>query len=349
MRIECVSFILLLFITESSCIIRLFFTWKIRNNILSLTCKVDQLVYDVIIYDANNKEQAACLFPSEDHECFTYLPNAHTYQNLKTNTTTLTIHIDEMDSSLNGNWTCLHGRYEKADTEINVLIASVASSLNTFSLWTLIGYFSSVMVIHSFISIQICHGFDYCSTFCKYLQANKRRSIIVLQWFSFMVIIIYFAALPVFLSVKDISIYPKLFLADGIILGILSYIFIKVCRLNDKNPEVIIVDSEETICLEDTPTAAEHELCNSIQDTYQKPSVESIESSNKKTPSLLTSSTVAVDEALSHKICNKDTLLYGKSALVSNLDMLMTDICIAEPELERINEYHKATGRRGLV
>lgn len=88
---------------------------------LILSCKVDQLQYGVIIYDDKGKEQAACLIPSSEQECFTYLQKAHTEQNLKTNTTTLTIPIDHMESSLNGNWTCLHGKQDKANAEVSIL------------------------------------------------------------------------------------------------------------------------------------------------------------------------------------------------------------------------------------
>lgn len=122
--------------------IRLYLTWKIRKNLLSLICKVDQLVYEVMILDAEGKEQAVCLIPSSKHQCHTHLENANTYQNLKTNTTTMTISINSRSDVLTGNWTCLHGTNEQANTEINIY----STTGNKYWIRTKKYYYNSIFV-----------------------------------------------------------------------------------------------------------------------------------------------------------------------------------------------------------
>lgn len=83
-------------------------TWEAEQNKLTLKCKVNTLLWGILFYDPSNKEQGLCLLPTPSPECFPMSSNMM-QQDLRTNTTTLII-TGRIDSSINGQWTCKHGR-----------------------------------------------------------------------------------------------------------------------------------------------------------------------------------------------------------------------------------------------
>lgn len=72
-------------------------------------------MYDVSILDEHGRIQASCLIPSLSRPfCFTSLPHSVISQDISTNTTILKVR--HIDSSLNGSWTCRHGRGKQQAT-----------------------------------------------------------------------------------------------------------------------------------------------------------------------------------------------------------------------------------------
>lgn len=110
------------FIVEtSSCKRYVCFNWKVTVNELKLTCKVSKLHYRVWILNQFGTEQAQCIPPTPLSKCYTYYSNGTISQNPKTNETVFIVH-GHIDSHINGNWTCRHGKKrDLAQVEVTVL------------------------------------------------------------------------------------------------------------------------------------------------------------------------------------------------------------------------------------
>lgn len=81
-------------------------TWEVEQNKATFKCKVDQLKWRVTFYNPSNEEQGHCLVPYHFPKCFSVNEIS---QDRHTNITVLTINR-LVDTSINGQWKCTHGR-----------------------------------------------------------------------------------------------------------------------------------------------------------------------------------------------------------------------------------------------
>lgn len=97
--------------------------WTLRQDILQIICKVDELQLPVYIHNNFGMEIARCSIPFPFPLCTAVYNNTIVQQNIITNETIVGVR-GTIDRSINGNWSCRHGygrnKYE-AYIEINVL------------------------------------------------------------------------------------------------------------------------------------------------------------------------------------------------------------------------------------
>lgn len=221
----------------------MFFTSTVKGNELQLICKLTQLMYDVSIIDENGIEQASCLIPSLfEPKCVSYLHNAQIYQNIKTNTTILTIWKGVNDGSFDGIWTCRHGRgKEEATTKVTVTDYSNAFEKNTK--WTFIGLITTCLLLNTAIVI---HSFIRCSGGCcseikpSFHDKRSKKVIIAIMWFICLILIALLSAIPIYLDYlgKSVPFPAQVFIADGFIIGVSCYIMSYISVRTDNEPEI---------------------------------------------------------------------------------------------------------------
>lgn len=107
----------------STCCIHMCLQWTVRQDILQIICKVDELQLPVYIHNNFGMEVARCSTPFPYPLCTAAYNNTTVQQNIITNETIVLIR-GKIDQSINGNWSCRHGfgrnKY-KAFTDIKVL------------------------------------------------------------------------------------------------------------------------------------------------------------------------------------------------------------------------------------
>ncbi|CAG2245760.1 unnamed protein product [Mytilus edulis] len=116
-----------MFLTQETCPcdIHTCFKWKITQDRLTLTCKVDHLQFSIFFVDPSGNIQADCLQPVlSSVKCEPYYKNGSITQNSTTKETIFTVQ-GKIDKSLNGNWTCLHG-LKKNIAKVEVTILNIA-------------------------------------------------------------------------------------------------------------------------------------------------------------------------------------------------------------------------------
>lgn len=79
-------------------------SWKIKNNLLVLGCKTDNLDYSITFFDPLENEKAYCL----PHKCYSYI-DAAISQNITTNETFLSLPLGVDAKKFNGWWNCRYG------------------------------------------------------------------------------------------------------------------------------------------------------------------------------------------------------------------------------------------------
>lgn len=78
---------------------------------IEFRCRVEDLIFDVKFFNQFNNELAECSFPNRQLNktiCVSYFDNSSIEQDLKTNTTMLTVK-GQIDNEINGVWSCQHG------------------------------------------------------------------------------------------------------------------------------------------------------------------------------------------------------------------------------------------------
>ncbi|CAC5421942.1 unnamed protein product [Mytilus coruscus] len=97
---------------------RICMTYTVSEDILRLSCKVDNLEFKVLFSDPHNNEQAFCLLSYPTVLCHHHYSNSSINQNLSTNETVFTIR-GKINANVNGKWLCRHGnRFERATVDI---------------------------------------------------------------------------------------------------------------------------------------------------------------------------------------------------------------------------------------
>lgn len=88
---------------------------------LTLICKVNNLHFKVLIEDPVGQLQADCLPPIPESKCTSHFKDRSISQNIKTNETTFILK-GNIDSHVNGYWTCRHGtKVDLAKVDVTVL------------------------------------------------------------------------------------------------------------------------------------------------------------------------------------------------------------------------------------
>lgn len=222
----------------SSCRNDICFTWKVSLQTLTLICKVDNLHLSVYIGDPTGKLQADCLPPSHPNNCEPYYKNSSVIQYRSTNETVFRIN-GNIDYSINGNWTCRHGtRKEIATVEVSVLTikgghnGTIQDKLchtefdctKSALLWSLISYFSSVMICMVLISTGVrifsFHSMnDMMNIIIKRVKRNQYKNIAfvsVYKKISFIIFTVAFFSLVVFLNLLHKESCPLQFVSVGL-------------------------------------------------------------------------------------------------------------------------------------
>lgn len=94
-----------------SCNIKVCLTWMANTNTIEFRCRVNDLHLQVKFFNKFNSELAYCSFPirdSNETSCYSYFINSTIVQDLKTNSTMLTVR-GQIDKRINGVWSCQHG------------------------------------------------------------------------------------------------------------------------------------------------------------------------------------------------------------------------------------------------
>lgn len=93
-------------------------TWNVTTTTLNLICKIENLKWQVEIFDPSGVEQGFCV-PHPLPECHKNFPNDTTLnQNITTNLTIFTRSISN-STNFNGLWRCNHGtNADKALTNV---------------------------------------------------------------------------------------------------------------------------------------------------------------------------------------------------------------------------------------
>lgn len=85
--------------------------WAVDRQLLTLTCKVYQLMFSVSFHDPFNTEVAYCYQPIPTSTCFSHYGNGSVYQQLATNETVFVLR-GKINDKINGNWSCRHGAWK---------------------------------------------------------------------------------------------------------------------------------------------------------------------------------------------------------------------------------------------
>lgn len=210
------------------------FTWTKRINELRLSCTVNNLIFDVAILNNNGKELASCTTPSN---CVSYVTNGRISQDIATNTTILAVPKSSIDSSLNGNFTCRHGRgCEQSTAEINVDFGANTNDNQKYSLWTIIGLIPTLLLINTLMIIKssgcCCKKNDNKLAQNRPTKCNK----IFGYWFLLFIVMVLDSALPLYLDYfeKSVPCSAEYFIADGVILGIVCHVMSNLYGINNK-------------------------------------------------------------------------------------------------------------------
>lgn len=154
-----------------SCNIKVCLTWMANTNTIEFRCRVDDLIFQVKFLNKFNSELAHCPFPirdSNETSCYSYFINSTIVQDLKTNTTTLTVR-GQIDKRINGEWSCQHG------TNISQAIVNVTAWIGDskcwqkFAGWTYIGFLSSIVtsVVVKTVLDLLCQKRSKYKDFCR--------------------------------------------------------------------------------------------------------------------------------------------------------------------------------------
>ncbi|VDH98323.1 Hypothetical predicted protein, partial [Mytilus galloprovincialis] len=93
-------------------------TWSIVNNHVKLNCKTDNLQFNVLFFDAFEREYAFCFISFPKSVCHSHFQQGTISQDLLANETLLTIPLTK--DTENSKWTCRHGyNYEEAAVQVH--------------------------------------------------------------------------------------------------------------------------------------------------------------------------------------------------------------------------------------
>lgn len=172
---QILSCLLLLFDMKAginACNLQTCLEWRISVDELNLICKINNLHLLVLIDDPSGSTRADCYPDTEHTTCESYYENESITQNMTTKEIVYTVH-GKIDHRLNGKWSCRHGtRLNVATVEVTVLercssevidktgkrrknITNVESCTKYSFIWTIIAYFSSMMICIVLLSTSL--------------------------------------------------------------------------------------------------------------------------------------------------------------------------------------------------
>lgn len=167
-----VCLLILLLISEIlSCNIKVCLTWMANTNSIEFRCRVDDLIFQVKFFNKFNSELAYCLFPIRnlnETRCSSHFINSTIVQDLKTNTTMLTVR-GQIDKRINGVWSCKHGtNISQATVNVTVWIGD-STCWKEFAGWTYIGILSSIVtsVVVKMVLYLLCRKRSKYKDFCR--------------------------------------------------------------------------------------------------------------------------------------------------------------------------------------
>lgn len=111
---------ILLFSGLSQCNQNVCFHWTYDGSYLQLICKTDNLRFPVLFFDNNGKRLAKCLTPFPSPECHASNKKSTTVQqSFNKSETYVTVNTALFSNgSLNGSWSCHHGKNRHVATAI---------------------------------------------------------------------------------------------------------------------------------------------------------------------------------------------------------------------------------------
>ena len=108
-----------------TCNITICLTWIATKNTLTLNCRVEKLRFRVKFYKQNT-EEAYCVMPKPSPKCNSNNEKGNITQDVNKCETRLVI-SDKIDTSVNGQWTCEHGR-NRDIVSVNVSVIQITGN-----------------------------------------------------------------------------------------------------------------------------------------------------------------------------------------------------------------------------